>query len=70
MDQKSTENFKRLVADFRALATKVQKDNQSKAKSLKGSTLVLETCKKEYQKLYLEHKNLIKIIQTAARGIA
>ena len=60
MDQKGIENFKKLVADFRALTTKVQKDNQNKTKSLKETNLVLEACKKEYQKLYLEHKNLKK----------
>ena len=35
MEQKSIKNFKELVADFRALTTKVQKDNQSKTKKLK-----------------------------------
>ena len=35
MEQKSIENFKKLVADFRALTTKVQKDNQNKTKKLK-----------------------------------
>ena len=60
MDQKTIENSKKLVADFRALTTKVQKDNQNKTKSLKETNLVLEACKKEYQKLYLEHKNFKK----------
>ena len=58
MDQKGIENFKKLVADFRALTTKVQKDNQNKTKSLKETNLVLEDCEKEYQKLFLEQKNL------------
>ena len=57
MDQKSIEHFKKLVTDFRALTTKVQKDNQNKTKSLKETNLVLEDCEKEYQKLYLEHEN-------------
>ena len=35
MKQKSIENFKKLVADFRTLTTKVQKDNQNKTKNLK-----------------------------------
>ena len=30
MDQKSIENFKKIVADFRALTTKVHKDYQNK----------------------------------------
>ena len=38
--------------------TKVQKDNQINSKNLKGTTQVLEACKKEYQKLYLEHETL------------
>ena len=58
MDQKKTKNFKKLVSDFRALTTKVQKENQNKTKSIKETNLVLEACIKEYQKLYLEHENL------------
>ena len=60
MDQKGVENFKKLIADFRALTTKVQKDIPNKTKSLKQTNLVLEACKKEYQKLDLEHANLKK----------
>ena len=51
MDQKSIENFKKLVVDSRTLTTKLQKDNENKRKSLKETNLVLEACKKEYQKL-------------------
>ena len=57
MEQKSIKNFKKLVANFRALTTKFQKDNQNKTKNLKETNLVLKACKKEYQKLYLENKN-------------
>ena len=39
MDQESIKNFKKLVADFRTLTTKVQKDNQNKTKSLKETNL-------------------------------
>ena len=60
MDQKSIKNFKKLVANFRALTAKVQKDNPDRAKSLKETNLVLEACIKEYQKLYHEHENLKK----------
>ena len=35
MEQKSIENFKKLVVDFRAFTTKVQKHNQKKTKNLK-----------------------------------
>ena len=70
MDQKGIENFKKLVADFRALTAKVQKDNRNKTKSLKQTNLVSEACKREYQKLDFEHANLKKKIQRAVRGIA
>ena len=60
MDQKSIENFKKLVAYFGVLTTKVQNDNQNKTKSLKETNLELEACKKEYQKLYLQNENLKK----------
>ena len=60
MEQKSIKNFKKLAADFRASTTKDKKDNQNKTKNLKEINLVLEACKKEYQKLYLEHENLKK----------
>ena len=71
MEQKSIKNFKKLAADFRASTTKDKKDNQNKTKNLKEINLVLEACKKEYQKLYLEHENLKKKkIRRVARGIA
>ena len=60
MDKKSIEDFKKLVSDFRALTLKVQKDNKNKTKSFKKTNLVLEACKKEYQKVYLEHEDLKK----------
>ena len=34
MEQKCIKNFKKLVADFRTFATKVEKDNQNKIKKL------------------------------------
>ena len=60
MEEKSIEKCKKLVADFRLLTTKVQKDNQRKSKNLKETNPVLEACKKEYQKLYFEHETLKK----------
>ena len=68
MEQKSIENFKKLVANFRALTTKVQKDNQNKTKNLKEANLVLEACKKEYQKLHLEHENFKKNTKSSKRN--
>ena len=43
MDDKSVEQIKKMISDFRLLATKVQKDNQTKTKDLRK---VLETCRK------------------------
>ena len=60
MEEKGVEQIKKLVADFRQLATKVRKDNQIKSKNLKESNQVLEACKKEYQKLYHENETLKK----------
>ena len=52
MDQRSIEHFKKL-----------EKDNQNKTKSLKETNLVLEACKKEHEKLYLQHENLKKNLE-------
>ena len=43
MDDKSVEQIKKMISDFRLLATEVQKDNQTKTKDLKK---VLEICRK------------------------
>ena len=59
MDDKSVEQIKKMISDFRLLATKVQKDNQTKTKDLKK---VLETCRKEYQKLHHENETLKKLL--------
>ena len=55
MDDKSVEQIKKMISDFRLLATKVQKDNQTKTKDLKK---VLETCRKN-----IKNWNLKKIIE-------
>ena len=60
MEEKGVEQIKKLIADFRLLATKVQKDNQIKSKNLKETNQVLEASKKEYQKLYHENEALKK----------
>ena len=57
MEQKIIKIIKKVVTNFRSLTAKVEKDNQNKTKSLKETNLVLEACKKEYQKLYFEHGN-------------
>ena len=58
MDEKGVEQIKNWITDFRLLATKVQKDNKEKSKNLKYTTQILDSCKKEYQKLY--HENALK----------
>ena len=60
MDDKSVEQIKKLISDFRLLATKVQKDNQTKTKNLKQTNQVLEASRKEYQKLHHETETLKK----------
>ena len=46
MKVESVKHFKKLVADFRLLTTKIQKDYQIKSKNLKETNQVLEACKK------------------------
>ena len=49
MNEKVVKQIKKLMTDFRLLATKVQKDNnKEKSKNLKGTNQVLEASKKEY----------------------
>lgn len=52
----SVKHFKKLVADFRMLTTKVQKDYQIKSKNLKETNQVLETCKKNIENTILNMK--------------
>ena len=59
-DEKSVEQIKKLITDYRLLATKVQKDNKIMSKNLKDTNQVLDACKKEYQKLYHENEALKK----------
>ena len=40
MDEKGVEQIKKLITDFRLLATKVQKDNKEKSKNLKDTNQV------------------------------
>lgn len=48
---------------FWLLATKVQNDNQVKSKNLEHPDQVLDVCKKEYQKLFVESEMLKKSIK-------
>ena len=56
MKVESVKHFKKLVADFRMLTTKVQKDYQRKSKNLKETNQVLETCKKNIENTILNMK--------------
>ena len=60
MDEKGVEQIEKLIKDFRLLATKVQKDNKEKSKTLKDTNQVFNACKEEYQKLYRENEALKK----------
>ena len=60
---KGIEKVYKLIADFRLLATKVQNDNQVKSKNLERPDQVLDVCKKEYQKLFVESEMLKKSIK-------
>ena len=69
MDDKSVEQIKKLISDFRLLMTKVKKDNQMKTKNLQETNQVLEVCRKDYQKLHHENETLKKNY-SATRRIA
>ena len=58
MEEKGVRQIKKLIADFRLLATKVHKNNQIKSRNLKETNRVFEACKREYQKLYHENETL------------
>ena len=51
MNDKSVEQIKKLIPDFRLLATEVQKDNQRNTKNLKETIQVLEACRKRISKI-------------------
>ena len=54
------DELKNIFNDFKILAAKVNDDNKNKKKKLDETEELLEICKKEYQKLYFELKNLRK----------
>ena len=56
MKVESVKHFKKLVADFRLLTTKIQKDYQIKFKNLKETNQVLEACKKNIENSILNMK--------------
>ena len=54
------DELKNIFNDFKILAAKVNDDNKNKKKTLGEAKELLQICKKEYQKLYFQHKNLEK----------
>ena len=56
MKVESVKHFKKLLADFRLLTTKIQKDYQIKSKNLKETNQVLEACKKNIENSILNMK--------------
>ena len=68
MEEDGVEKIKKLIADFRLLVTKVQKEDQIKSKKLKETNQVLQACKKEHQKLYDENETLKKSLLNSRRN--
>lgn len=68
MDQNNVENFEKLIGKFKMLTTKVQKDNRIKWKNLEDTNLVLDACKKEYQRFCAEYEILEKYMWNSKRN--
>ena len=52
------------------LASKIQTDNSNVKQHLKDKNLMLEACQKEYQKIYFEHENLKKNINSLKNSLS
>ena len=52
------------------LASKIQTDNSNVKQHLKDKSLMLEACRKEYQKIYFEHENLKKNINSLKNSLS
>ena len=68
MEEDGVEKIKKLIADFRLLVAKVQKENQIKSKNLKETNQALQAWKKEYKRLYDENKTLKKSLLNSRRN--
>ena len=55
MDEKGVKQIKKLITDFRLLATKVQKDDKEKSKNLKDTNQVLDACKNIKNFMKMKH---------------
>ena len=52
------------------LASKIQTDNSNVKQHLKDKSLMLEACRKEYQKIYFEHENFKKNINSLKNSLS
>ena len=62
-------DLKDIIKDFKNLASKIQTDNSNVKQHLKNKNLILEACQKEYQKIYFEHDNLKKNINSLKNSL-
>ena len=56
-------DLKDIIKNFKNLASKIQTDNSNIKQHLKDKNLILEACRKEYQKIYFKHENFLKKYQ-------
>ena len=63
-------DLKDIIKDFKNLASKIQTDNSNVKQHLKDKNLMLEACQKEYQKIYFEHENLKKNINSLKNSLS
>ena len=62
-------DLKDIIKDFKNLASKIQTDNSNVKQHLKDKNLMLEACQKVYQKIYFEHENLKKKINSLKNSL-
>ena len=53
-----TEDIRGIIADFKKLVTKIQKDNGEVKKKLKEQEAILRACQKEDERIYYTHELL------------
>ena len=54
----NTEDIRGIIADFKKLVTKIQKDNGEVKKKLKEQEAILSACQKEDESIYYAHELL------------
>ena len=58
-----------IIKDFKNLVSKIQTDNSNAKQHLKDKNLMLGACQKEYQKIYFEHENFYKNINSLKNSL-